>query len=187
MKKTIIIFILTFTSILDCFAQSDINKIANVTFEKDGIKFSFYINKTIVSSKDTLETEIDILNESDNSIFVVPTFHFTYVVDSISKIPNSIYLDFGGSIEDYIVAVPFIEIEKNKNFSVKKNFHCSNFSYDGFAKEIYFQLWFGYLRPRPFEKFEEPKISDGYLYFDQSNIKFFEKGLLSLAKVIHHQ
>jgi hypothetical protein len=155
MNRLLIIFTIIFISFCHIHSQTERDYIASFSIEKDNIKFLLYINKTNVSSKDTLNLELEILNESDLSIFVVPTFHYSYIMDSILQIPNSIYLDFGGSLENDISGVPFVEIEKNKNFSIKKNFLCSNFSYDGF------------------------------LYFDQSNIAFLEKDLSSMVKVIH--
>ena len=105
------------------------------------------IDKFKVDSKDTLLVEIEVMNESDVSIYVVPTFHFTYIVDSLTNIPNAIYLDYGGGIDESIYDVPFVEIKSKEEKSVSNTFICDNFRYDKFSSEIYFSLWLGYICP----------------------------------------
>ncbi len=168
----------------NCFAQFDNNSIANSTIEKDGVKFLFRIDKTTVTAKDTLNIQLEILNESDTSIYVIPTINFTYVMDTVTNIPNSIYLDFGGGIdENKISRVPFLEIKTMQNLVLNKIFFCNNFEHAGFDNEIYFLLWYGYLKPWKYVEFKPASSSDEYLYFDQFNSKFFEKDLTSLLKI----
>lgn len=146
-------------------------------YHDDGVNLKLRIDKYKVTSKDTLFAELEIFNESEKSIFVVPSFHYSYVMDELTSIPNGVYLDFGGGMSDDITSIPFEEIKHNKKKTIKTRFSCDNFRHDNFADKIYFSVWYGYLKP---ERIEDLKInldSENKIYFEKYAVKYLVKNL----------
>jgi hypothetical protein len=139
------------------------------------------LNNYIVTAKDTLVVEIEVINESDNSIYVVPTFHFTYIMDSLTNIPNAIYLDYGSDINENISIVPFHEIKPKGTKSISRKFICDNFRYNNFSNEIYFSLWLGYVCPE--STIKSYTIKDNYIYLSEIYKKDINKFLVGSIKV----
>ena len=176
---TNLILIITFF----CFCGSTEKVKQEYIFIEDSIQFKMKVDNYRVTAKDTLAVEIEVTNESDHSIYVVPTFHFNYVMDSLSNIPNGVYLDFGGGINENISDIPFTEIKPEEVKSIAQNFICDNFRYDKFSNEIYFSLWLGYINPE--NALNKYTLRDNYIYLADFNKKDLKKFLVGSIKVFY--
>lgn len=168
--------------LLSLFSGSADNVKQEYSFIDKNIQFKMKIDNFEVDSKDTLLVEIEVINESDVSIYVVPTFHFTYIMDSLTYIPNAIFLDYGGGMGESIVDVPFKEIKSKEVNVITKKFLCDNFRYDKFSSEIYFSLWLGYIRPGGL--INNYTINDNYIYLTDDYKKDFKNYLVGSIKIL---
>ena len=168
--------------LLSLFSAADDNVKQEYIYTDNNIQFKMKIDNYKVNSKDTLLVEIEVINESDVSIYVVPTFHFTYIMDSITNIPNAIYLDYGGGIGGSIIDAPFKEIKPKEVKVVTEKFLCDNFRYDKFSSEIYFSLWLGYLHPEA--SINNYTMKDNYIYLTDDYKKDFKNYLLGSIKIL---
>ena len=168
--------------ILSLVAGIDDNVKQEYCVTKNNVQFKIKLNNYTVSSKDTLNVEIEVTNESDNSIYVVPTFHFTYIMDSLTNIPNAIYLDYGSDINKNISIVPFQEIKPKEVKSISRKFICDNFRYNKFSNEIYFSLWLGYVCPE--RTIKNYTIKDNYIYLSDLYVNEIKTFLVGSIKII---
>jgi len=168
--------------ILSLFSGIDDNVKQEYCFTNNNVQFKMKLNNYIVNANDTLVVEIEVSNESDNSIYVVPTFHFTYIMDSLTNIPNAIYLDYGADIKGNISIVPFNEIKPKEVKSISRKFICDNFRYDKFSNEIYFSLWLGYVCPE--STIKNYTIKDNYIYLSDLYVKEIKTFLVGSIKIL---
>jgi hypothetical protein len=177
MNLILIIFLLLRSGIDDNVKQEYV-------FIDNNIQFKMKIDNLNVDYRDTLLVEIEVINESEVSIYVVPTFHFTYIVDSLSNIPNAIYLDFGGGISGRISDVPFNEIKPKEVKVMSEKFICDNFRYNKFSDEIFFSLWLGYVHHKGL--IENRIIKDSYIYLNDDCQKDFKNYLVGSIKILYN-
>jgi len=169
-------------ALLSLFSIIDDNVRQEYCFTNNNVQFKMKLNNYMVTAKDTLVVEIEVTNESDNSIYVVPTFHFTYIMDSLTNIPNAIYLDYGSDINENISIVPFQEIKPKEVKSISRKFICDNFRYDKFSNEIYFSLWLGYVCPE--STIKNYTIKDNYIYLSDLYVKEIKTFLVGSIKIL---
>ena len=169
--------------LLTLFSAGDDNVKQEYIFMDNNIQFKMKIDNFKVDSKDTLLVEIEVINESDVSIYVVPTFHFTYIMDSLTNIPNAIYLDYGGGIGESIVDVPFKRIKSKEVNVITEKFLCDNFRYDKFSNKIFFSLWLGYIHPE--SSINNQTIKDNYIYLTDNYKKDFKEYLVGSIKILY--
>ena len=176
MNLILFVFLLLFSGIDDNVKQE-------YSFIDNNVQFKMKIDNFKVSSKDTLLVEIEVINDSDVSIFVIPTFHFTYIMDSLTNIPNAIYLDYGGGTGESIDGIPFKEIKSKEVSVITKKFLCDNFRYDKFSHEIFFSLWLGYIHPA--SSINNYTIKDNYIYLVDNYKKDFKIYLVGSIKILY--